>query len=123
MVRKALALNPNPPSWYHIGLFFDHYRNGRYEDALAEAQKTEGSGDYRLPLFRAAAYAQLGRFSEARRSASEACTPYGLQSMGHPVKRRPDMHLFQPRRQHDAAAKNDGNADNNYGHHGNLLAH
>jgi serine/threonine protein kinase/Tfp pilus assembly protein PilF len=69
MVRKALALNPNPPSWYYIGLFFDHYRNDRYEAALAEAQKYEG-GDYRPFLFRAAAYAQLGRLAEARREVA-----------------------------------------------------
>jgi hypothetical protein len=41
--------------------------------------------------------------------------------MGRPVKRRPDPHLFQPTRQHDAAAKNDGNAGNNDGYKGNLL--
>ncbi len=71
MVRKALALNPNPPSWYYIGLFFDHYRNGRYEAALAEAQKYEGAEDYRTHFFRAAAYGQLGRLSEARSDVAE----------------------------------------------------
>ncbi len=70
MVRKALALNPIPPSWYYIGLFFDHYRNGRYEAALAATQKY-GGGDYRQFVFRAAAYAQLGRLAEARREVAE----------------------------------------------------
>ena len=70
MVQKALALNPHPPPWLRMSISLDHYRNGRYEAALAEAINTE-TGDYRTPLFRAAAYGQLGRLEEAQRALSE----------------------------------------------------
>jgi serine/threonine protein kinase/Tfp pilus assembly protein PilF len=70
MARKALALNPNPPPWYHQPFLFHHYREGRYEAALAEAHKLEEQ-DYRTPLLRAAAYGQLGRLAEARHQLSE----------------------------------------------------
>jgi len=71
MVRKVIALNPSPPGYLYIALFLDHYQSGRYEAALAEAQKID-AGDYRTQLFRAAAYGQLGRVAEARRAFAEA---------------------------------------------------
>ncbi len=70
MARKALELTPNPPTWYYAALFFDHYHNGRYEDALAEVQKWR-TEDYRNSLYRAATFAQLGRFDEAREAVVE----------------------------------------------------
>jgi TolB-like protein/Flp pilus assembly protein TadD/predicted Ser/Thr protein kinase len=70
MARKALRLNPHPPSWYYLAFVFNHYREGRYEEALAEALKVD-SYDYRVPLYRAAAHGQLGRPDEARREFQE----------------------------------------------------
>ncbi len=64
MVKKALAFNPNPPDWLYIPLFLDHYRNGRYAQALTEAQKI--TTEYQTYVFLAAAYGQLGRRAEAR---------------------------------------------------------
>ena len=84
MVRKALELTPNPPNWYYIGPFVNHYLNGHYEAALAEALKLETT-DYRVPLFRAAAYARLGRLSEARREVAE------MQALGLPGDTRRDL--------------------------------
>jgi len=65
MVRKAIALSPHPQSWITMPLFHDHYYHGRYHEALAAAQAMDTSGDFRGPLFLAAAYGQLGRPDEA----------------------------------------------------------
>jgi len=70
MAQKALALNPNPPPWLRMPMFLEHYHNGRYEAALAEAQMIE-TEDFRTPMFLAAAYGQLGRLDETRRALSE----------------------------------------------------
>ena len=70
MARKALALNPNPQPWLRIPMFLEHYHNGRYEAALAEARMID-TADYRSPLFIAAAYGQLGREDEAARALFE----------------------------------------------------
>jgi adenylate cyclase len=61
MVRKAIALTPHPPGWITMPFFYDDYRHGRYELALDEARGMDGGGDFRAPLFVAAAYGQLGR--------------------------------------------------------------
>jgi len=70
MARKALELNPNPPPWLRMALYLEHYHNGRYEAALAEAQLID-TADFRTPMFLAAAYGQLGRPDEAKRALSE----------------------------------------------------
>lgn len=65
MTRRAVELNPTPPRWIPMVWFLDHYRHGRYEQALAEATALVMEGDFRTPLFRAAAYGQLGRAADA----------------------------------------------------------
>jgi len=65
MVRRAIALSPHPQSWITMPFFYDHYHHGRYEEALAAALGMDLSGDFRGPLFVAAAYGQLGRPDEA----------------------------------------------------------
>jgi non-specific serine/threonine protein kinase len=70
MAQKALVLNPYPPPWVRMPMYLEHYHNGRYESALAEAQMIE-TEDYRTPMFLAAAYGQLGRPDEAGRAVTE----------------------------------------------------
>jgi TolB-like protein/tRNA A-37 threonylcarbamoyl transferase component Bud32/Flp pilus assembly protein TadD len=70
LARKALRLNPHPPSWYYLGMFFHSYRHGRYEEALKQVLKVD-SYDYRVPLYRAATYGQLGRYDEAKREFAD----------------------------------------------------
>ena len=70
MVRKVVALNPHPPPWIRNAIFLDHYVHGRYEAALTEANRME-LGDFRNPLFLAAAYGQLDRPDDARRALEE----------------------------------------------------
>jgi len=65
MVRDATLLSPHPPTWFHMAFFYDHYLNGRYNEALAEARLLDWNGDFRIPLFVAASYGQLGRGEEA----------------------------------------------------------
>ena len=70
MAQKALVLNPYPPPWVRMPMYLEHYHNGRYESALAEAHMIE-TEDYRTPVFLAAAYGQLGRPEEAGRAVTE----------------------------------------------------
>ncbi len=65
MVRKSIVLNPYPQPWIEMAFFYDHYQHGRYEQALALAKKIDLGGDFREPLFVAAAYGELGRPDEA----------------------------------------------------------
>jgi TolB-like protein/cytochrome c-type biogenesis protein CcmH/NrfG len=66
MTRRAIELSPHPPSWITMGLFYDHYHHGRFDEALAMAKLWDNS-DFRKPLYLAATYGQLGRPEEARR--------------------------------------------------------
>jgi TolB-like protein len=65
MINRAIAVSPNPPSWTRTPFFYDHYHHGRYAEALDEAMAMDLGGDFRGPLFVAAAYGQLGRPDDA----------------------------------------------------------
>jgi len=65
LVKEAYARNPAQPTMYRLALFLEHYRNGRYEEALAEAKKVDTPGIIYGHIARAMAYAQLGRDEEA----------------------------------------------------------
>ena len=66
LMEKAIALNPDYPTWYHFPLFVSYYRQGSYEKALTEAKKMNLPGLLVTHLNLAAAYGQLGREKEAR---------------------------------------------------------
>jgi TolB-like protein len=70
MVKKALVLDANPPPWIHMAIFLEHYHEGRYEAALAEAELVE-TGDFRTPAFLAAVHGQLGQGLESEEGLSE----------------------------------------------------
>jgi TolB-like protein len=65
MVRKAARVNPNHPNWFHFTWFFDHYRKGAYERALAEAEQLTMDELYWTHAVAAAAHGQLGNRAEA----------------------------------------------------------
>jgi tetratricopeptide (TPR) repeat protein len=65
LIRKAQALNPYHPGWYHFPLAINHYRNGEYEQAAAAFTKINTPGWYQMHVGLAASYAQLGRKQEA----------------------------------------------------------
>jgi tetratricopeptide (TPR) repeat protein len=67
-VKRALRLNPHPPSWYYWMAGQAHYALGDYQSAVEALRKPE---TYRTTSRRmlAAALAQLGRLEEARQEA------------------------------------------------------
>jgi adenylate cyclase len=67
MVTRAIELfTPHPPGWVRMATFLDHYAHERYDAALAEIRATDLGDDFRMPLFLAATYGQLGRVEETR---------------------------------------------------------
>ena len=46
MMRKAIAVSPAYPTWYHIPIAWDYYYNGHYEQALSEVRKVNMPGYY-----------------------------------------------------------------------------
>ncbi|RME97060.1 MAG: hypothetical protein D6768_20580, partial [Chloroflexi bacterium] len=65
LMKKAMILNPHYPGWYHSLNFLMAYRQGNYEEALAEAHKFNRPDLFWDPLIRAATLGQLGRTKEA----------------------------------------------------------
>ena len=71
MVRRAMALNPHHPGWYHFGDFWNHYRREEYDQALVAAQKVNLPNHLWTHSAIAAASAQLGRQDAAEEALSE----------------------------------------------------
>jgi TolB-like protein/Tfp pilus assembly protein PilF len=65
LVRRAVALNPNHPGWYHSVLFFDHFRKSEDESALQQAKAINIPGFVWSHLSSVAAAGQLGRAADA----------------------------------------------------------
>lgn len=65
LLKRALELDMFPVDWYYFPLYWEHYRAGDYEAALAEAQKMNMPAFLRAHAARVAALGQLGRVSEA----------------------------------------------------------
>jgi len=77
MYNKALEVDPYPPPWRGMGTFYEHYHFRRYEEALEDARSIEMSGDFRTPLFMAAALGQLGRVEDAAPHLEEMLEYWG----------------------------------------------
>jgi TolB-like protein len=71
LTTRAMELNPNHPGWYRFNTFFNEYRQGHYEEALAIAQRINMPDYFADPYARAISYAQLGRSQEATRALEE----------------------------------------------------
>lgn len=74
LLREAFARNPGQPSGYRLPLFVDHYRNGRYREALAEARKIDTPHLVYGHAALAMASAQLGLMREAEAAVSQILT-------------------------------------------------
>jgi adenylate cyclase len=72
-LKKAIRLNPIPPSYYLHNLANAYRMVGRYEDAIATATKVLNRTPDNLwaNIFLAATYSQAGRLDEARAQAAE----------------------------------------------------
>ncbi len=104
LTRRAIELNPHPPSWFDFPFFMDHYLESRYEQALELARRDlMGSLDFRDPVFLAATLGQLGRVDEAapvlellRTRWLELCEQIGCDALDTELLRRElvERHAF-----------------------------
>ena len=66
MMRKAIAMSPAYPTWYHFPIAWDYYYNDQYEQALSEARKMNLPGYYWTRALLITIYGALGRAEEAK---------------------------------------------------------
>ncbi len=66
LVARALAISVFPPGWYHVAFAMHHLRHGRFEAALADAQKIKAPHLLADPGLRAACHGALGEREECR---------------------------------------------------------
>jgi adenylate cyclase len=71
LVEEAFARNPAQPGLYRIVTFLRLYLDGRYPEALAEAEKANIPSVIHEHVILAMAHAQLGHASEAQAEVSE----------------------------------------------------
>jgi adenylate cyclase len=71
LLGKGMELNPHCPGWFHMAPYFNFYRQGRYLDALQEANQFQMPQFFWDPLMRAAALGQLGRDQEAAQALTQ----------------------------------------------------
>lgn len=71
LIEKAMALNPLHPDWYHLPLFWNHYRLAEFEAALALLQKIHMPDYYFTHVRYAAVYVALGRQAEAEAAVAQ----------------------------------------------------
>ncbi|MEJ2137107.1 MAG: hypothetical protein P8X86_17915 [Desulfofustis sp.] len=71
LLAKGMVLNPYHPTWFHLALFMDYYRQDDYENAFAEALKFNYPDLFFDPLMRAAALGRMGKVHEAQNAAEE----------------------------------------------------
>ena len=64
IIKKAVQLNPNLPSWHHIIPFMVHYNEGNYDAALTEALHINTPDCFWDSMLRAAVYGRLGMREE-----------------------------------------------------------
>jgi adenylate cyclase len=65
LLKKAIALDPYHPGWYHHALFYDEYRKDNYRAALTEIEKMNMPDWYWYQMMRAAVHGQLGNHEKA----------------------------------------------------------
>jgi adenylate cyclase len=71
ILGKGMELNPHCPGWFHMAPYFYFYHQGRYLEALQEAQQFQMPQFFWDPLMRAAALCQLGRDQEAAQALTQ----------------------------------------------------
>jgi adenylate cyclase len=79
LIKKAMALNPSYPRWYHFPVAWVHCWKGEYGQALAEAKKIDMPDYFWTHKLLAVSYAGLGRKKEAAAAVANV------------LKLRPDM--------------------------------
>jgi tetratricopeptide (TPR) repeat protein len=72
VTTTAMELSPHHPGWYRLTTFFNEYRQKRYAEALAIAQKINLPDYFPTHYAAAIAHAQLGNLKAAKAAADEA---------------------------------------------------
>lgn len=60
LVKRAMALNPDPPAWYFIPQGYDAYRSARYDEALTWSDRINLSDFFLYHTLRIACFLRLG---------------------------------------------------------------
>jgi hypothetical protein len=71
LVRRAMALNPNHPGWYHIALFLDAYGRGDGDAAMMHAKRITMPHIPTAALLPIAAAGRFDRTADARAGIEE----------------------------------------------------
>ena len=66
LIGRAMELNPSYPSYYHLAFAFDHFRQGKYEEALTESRRVAGG----YPVAQGLVPAILGHLDRRREAAA-----------------------------------------------------
>jgi tetratricopeptide (TPR) repeat protein len=65
-MKRAIAMSPIYPSWYHLPIAWTYYANGDYPAASAEAKKVDMPDYFWTHQLLAAIYGAMGRQDDAR---------------------------------------------------------
>jgi len=76
LVKKAMALNPQHPSWCHFALFHDHYIHGRYTEAADQISIIDTPDWFWPHALQSINYACMGRMEESRTAAENTLRLY-----------------------------------------------
>jgi adenylate cyclase len=76
LVKKAIALDPFHPTWFHRPIAAYHFQRGEYEEALAATRKIDVPDNFWTQVYLAAIYAELGRQVEAQSALRELLRVY-----------------------------------------------
>ena len=75
-MRKAIAMSPAYPTWYHFPIAWHYYWNEDYETALAETKKIDLPGYWHTHLQLVTIYGAMGRKQDARGSVTRLLELY-----------------------------------------------
>ena len=89
LMNRAVALNPRHQTWYHFPYFYDAYRQGLDDEALAAALRLNMPQFFWTHTVLAAGYGQLGMTGEAVAAVAalhEAYPGYTIQTMAEQMR-------------------------------------
>lgn len=75
-MKKAIALSPIHPTWYHFPIAWHYYWNEEYETALAETKKIDLQGYWHTHLQLVTIYGAMGRKQDAQASVTRLLELY-----------------------------------------------
>lgn len=76
LVKKAMDLNPQHPSWCHFALFHDHYIHERFKQAADQIGIIDTPDWFWPHALQSINYAQMGRMAESRSAAENTLRLY-----------------------------------------------